>query len=111
MNLLVNARDAVSEGGTITVTTATGPTDSRPPPASSGEEEVVMAVSDDGIGMSPEVVARAFEPFFTTKSAERGSGLGLATVHGIVSRADGHVGIASEPQVGTTVTVRFPRNM
>ena len=106
MNLLMNARDALPSGGTITVNTkqvdaaSTGP-DPAPP-------SVVMTVADDGAGMTPEVRERAFEPFFTTKTSERGTGLGLATVHSIVTRANGHVSIESAPHLGTTVRVRFP---
>jgi PAS domain S-box-containing protein len=99
MNLLVNARDALATGGTITVTT-------------SHEDDgsgVALTVADNGAGMTPDVVKRAFEPFFTTKTAEGGSGLGLATVHAVVERAGGHVTITSELGTGTMVCVRLPR--
>lgn len=67
-----------------------------------------LTVADDGIGMEPDVLARAFEPFFTTKSAERGSGLGLATAHSVLTDAGGRIGIESRPGVGTEVRVRLP---
>jgi len=106
MNLLINARDALPNGGTIRVSTESGDTtssteDGTPP-------SVVLTVADNGIGMSPDVLARAFEPFFTTKNPDRGTGLGLATVHSIVTRANGHVRIESTPQRGTTVKVSLP---
>lgn len=107
MNLLVNARDALPSGGTITVTTQRSTDPALPAPDSTGCD-TVLTVADDGIGMSPDVVVRAFEPFFTTKPAESGTGLGLATVHAIVTRAQGHVSINSEVAVGTTVRVRLP---
>jgi two-component system cell cycle sensor histidine kinase/response regulator CckA len=99
MNLLVNARDALTEGGTITVTTLA---------ADDNRREVTLLVADNGVGMSPHTLQHAFEPFFTTKTAEHGSGLGLATVHATVDRAHGHVSIESEPAIGTTVRVRLP---
>ena len=99
MNLLVNARDALTGGGTITVTTVTDHNGAN----------VLLTVADDGPGMTADVAQRAFEPFFTTKTAEGGSGLGLATVHAIVERSGGHVSIDSTPGAGTTVRVRLPR--
>ena len=79
-------------------------------PPTSGEFVPVVAVDvrDEGTGMPLEVVARAFEPFFTTKPSERGTGLGLATVHAIVTRAGGHVTVESEVGAGTTLTVLLP---
>jgi signal transduction histidine kinase len=68
----------------------------------------VLRITDDGIGMSPSVVQRAFDPFFTTKPLEHGTGLGLATVHAIVTAADGTISIDSQPSVGTSVTMRLP---
>ncbi|MDQ3934781.1 MAG: PAS domain S-box protein [Actinomycetota bacterium] len=96
LNLIVNARDALPDGGTIAIETRRE------------DEWVVIAVRDDGVGMEREVVARAFEPFFTTKPREAGTGLGLATVYGTVTAAGGEVRIDSAPGVGTTVEVRLP---
>jgi len=106
MNLLLNARDAVGNSGAITVTTTyiEAPHSS----AATNGGDIVVTVMDDGIGMPPHVLDRAFEPFFTTKPAERGTGLGLATVHAIVDRSNGHITITSEPAVGTTILVRLP---
>ncbi len=98
MNLAVNARDAMPEGGRLTIEAVTIP--------ASGQ--IQLTVSDTGTGMSPEVMARIFEPFFTTKPEGKGTGLGLATVYGIVKQADGSIEVASEPGRGTTFTLRFP---
>jgi PAS domain S-box-containing protein len=100
-NLVVNARDAMPTGGTLSV-------DVRPETASTTEPTAVLEVRDGGTGMTPEVQRRVFEPFFTTKEPGRGTGLGLATVHGIVQRHSGSIGIASTLGEGTTVTVRLP---
>jgi PAS domain S-box-containing protein len=105
MNLLVNARDALPHGGNIRVTTGHD-TDRIQPGART--EPIVLTVADDGTGMTQSVQHRAFEPFFTTKSADNGSGLGLATVHAIVDRADGHITIASAPSSGTTIRIELP---
>jgi two-component system cell cycle sensor histidine kinase/response regulator CckA len=111
MNLVLNARDAIREGGHITLTTrdvVLGP-DAGLPGAGAW---VVLAVADDGHGMSPETRARIFEPFFTTRTnrpGTQGTGLGLATVQRIVTEAGGTVDVESAPERGTTVTVFFPR--
>ena len=97
LNLVVNARDAMPEGGTIEIGSRR-----------SGDGQVELSVTDDGEGMEPEVVARAFEPFFTTKPKGAGTGLGLATVYGTVTAAGGEVRIDSEPGRGTAVTLRLP---
>lgn len=110
MNLVVNARDAMPVGGRLEIRTAEFQADEgytrlhRITPGG----YVRLAVSDTGSGMSPEVAARAFEPFFTTKPKGKGSGLGLATVHGIVTQAGGDVLIYSQAELGTTVRVNFP---
>jgi PAS domain S-box-containing protein len=96
VNLVVNARDALPEGGEIRIETARG------------GEEVALTVSDAGLGMEAEVVSRAFEPFFTTKPKGAGTGLGLATVYGTVTQAGGQVEIDSLPGRGTTVRVHLP---
>ncbi|GIF00237.1 hybrid sensor histidine kinase/response regulator [Paractinoplanes rishiriensis] len=95
-NLVSNARDAMPSGGNLVIDTGRH-----------GADRVRLRVSDSGKGMAPEVVERVFEPFFTTK-AGGGSGLGLATVYGIVAQAGGEVSIASSPGLGTTVTVLLP---
>ena len=107
LNLVVNARDAVATGGTITVTTERV-TVAAEGPVPAGEWAVIR-VSDDGVGMPPEVLARIFEPYFSTKTTDRGTGLGLSTVYGIVSQSDGHVRVESTPGQGTVFRVYLPR--
>ncbi len=110
MNLAVNARDAIPGSGTLSVGTArftVDPEYARTHSITEGDY-VSLTVSDTGEGMSADVVARAFEPFFTTKRAGAGSGLGLATVYGIVTRAGGVTQIESVPGVGTVVRVIMP---
>lgn len=111
LNLAVNSRDAMPSGGTLTIAARNATLDAtetaRNPEAAPGEY-VVISVSDSGIGMTPDVAAKAFEPFFTTKGA-RGSGLGLSSVHGFVKQSGGHTHIASEPGKGTTIAIYLPR--
>ena len=108
MNLAVNARDAMPDGGTLLITTeALGGDDDQPDAGISGAL-VRLRIRDDGAGMSEDVAKRAIEPFFTTKPSGEGTGLGLATVYGIVNQSRGHMSIESEPKGGTTITIDFP---
>ena len=102
LNLALNARDAMPDGGVLTITAVA---DARPAPWGPG---VVIAVRDTGVGMSPEVLGQAFEPFYTTKPPGKGTGLGLSTVYGIVRQSNGVVALESAVGEGTTVTVRLP---
>ena len=95
----------MTDGGEIRVATQLAADPEQPGTRTS--RHIVLTVSDNGSGMTPEVLGRAFEPFFTTKPAERGSGLGLATVHAIVARAEGHISVESAVGVGTTIRIRL----
>lgn len=111
VNLVVNARDAMPKGGTVAVGVAElniGPSKRDPVPNVAPGPYLELTVTDEGVGMSDAVAAQAFDPFFTTKPRGKGTGLGLATVYGIVSQAGGHVGIESELGGGTTVRVYLP---
>jgi two-component system NtrC family sensor kinase len=100
INLAVNARDAMPDGGVLRIRTQNMP----------AADEVSLTVSDTGIGMGPELAARVFEPFFTTKDVGKGTGLGLAQVHGFVHQSEGRLTLDSTPGQGTTVSLIFPHS-
>ena len=113
LNLAINSRDAMADGGRITIETQNVTVD---PQHAANDPEVIpgpyvmIAVSDSGSGMTPAVMARAFDPFFTTKEAGKGSGLGLSQVYGFVKTAGGYAKIYSELGIGTTVKLYLPQS-
>ncbi len=111
VNLAVNARDAMPEGGTLTIGTANRRLDAEEVmayPLLDPGPHVELRVSDTGTGITPEIAERIFEPFFTTKPKGQGTGLGLATVYGIVTQAGGTIAMSSAPGAGTAFTMLFP---
>jgi PAS domain S-box-containing protein len=111
LNLVVNARDAMPAGGVIDICVDSVEIEEHQAAAQAGPQVgryMRLRVTDTGTGMSQATLERAFEPFFTTKPKGQGTGLGLATIYGIITRSGGHAQIASEPGVGTTVTALFP---
>src|SRR5207244_4262386 len=113
LNLAVNARDAMPDGGRITIETLNTVIDAQEAalnPEINPGDYVVIAVHDTGCGMPPDVVARAFEPFFTTKDVGKGTGLGLSMVYGFVKQSRRHVRLSSEVGKGTVVRLYLPRS-
>ena len=109
LNLAVNARDAMPDGGLLTIATQNLRLDAGPAEGLAGGDYILLRVTDDGIGMPPDVVSRAFDPFFTTKAQSTGSGLGLSQVYGFASQSGGTAQLRSTPGEGTTVLLFLPR--
>ena len=112
MNMAINARDAMPDGGTVTIRTANVSIDQKTSFRNRDleiGEYVMLSINDTGIGMNQEITAHLFEPFFTTKGIGKGTGLGLATSYGIISQSDGDVRVYSEPGSGTTFKIYLPR--
>ena len=112
MNLAANARDAMPQGGVLTLATGNrivGEGSDREHPEIAYGEYATLEVSDTGAGIDRDIIPRIFEPFFTTKAVGKGTGLGLATVYGIIKQSEGYIYCASEPGAGTTFTIFLPR--
>src|SRR6202007_714212 len=112
LNLAINARDAMPSGGKLTIETANAALDedyARSQGDMGAGQYAMIAVTDTGAGMAPDVVAKAFDPFFTTKGVGKGTGLGLSQVYGFIKQSGGHVKIYSELGEGTTIKLYLPR--
>lgn len=112
VNIAINARDAMPNGGTLTISTKRAPIAEGDPGAGqvlTPGEYMMIDITDTGVGMAPEVAARAFEPFFTTKPTGKGTGLGLSMVYGFIKQSGGYVNIKSAPGQGTTLRLYLPR--
>ncbi len=112
LNLVVNARDAMPSGGELEIATGNAVIDAAQARVSDGPSAgafVVVRVTDTGIGMHPDIAARAFEPFFTTKEVGKGTGLGLSQVYGFIKQSGGHVTVDTQPGRGTTFNLYLPR--
>ncbi|TLX61099.1 PAS domain-containing protein [Stutzerimonas nosocomialis] len=110
LNLVINARDAMPEGGELNIETRCVSLASHQPDGPEAGDYVVLCVSDSGLGMPAEIIAKAFDPFFTTKPIGQGTGLGLSMVYGFAKQTGGHVRIDSQVGVGTRITLYLPRN-
>jgi signal transduction histidine kinase len=108
MNLIGNARDALPNGGRITVSVVKTESYTGAVTGNETDEWALISVEDTGIGMDKETVERIFEPFFTTKGMGKGTGLGLAIVYGIIKQHKGHIDVLSEPGKGTVFRIRLP---
>jgi signal transduction histidine kinase len=111
MNLVVNARDAMPEGGKLKIETTNARSDwqSSVHPERGGQEGIILAISDNGCGMDEETRSRIFEPFFSTKEKGKGTGLGLSMVYGTVEQSGGLIKVTSAPGAGTTIQIWLPR--
>lgn len=107
MNLVLNARDAMPDGGVLSLTTSAEALNDAVLP-NGPKDFVVLEITDTGVGMPPEIKQRIFEPFFSTKDTGKGTGLGLSMVYGIVEQANGHITVESEPNQGTTFRIYLP---
>jgi CheY-like chemotaxis protein len=114
LNVAINARDAMPNGGRLTISTANMHIDesyARVHTEVQPGQYVAISITDNGVGMPPEIAKQAFEPFFTTKEVGKGSGLGLSMVYGFVKQSRGHVSLYTEPDKGTTVKMYLPRGL
>ena len=113
LNLVMNARDAMAQGGQVRISTGAGSVNARSVqrhPGLRAGDYVILTVSDNGCGMDEQVRAHLFEPFFTTKRTGQGVGLGMSMIYGIVTQSGGAVSVASKPGLGTRVTIHLPRH-